>query len=200
MAKLFNQQKHTDQKNRLLTHARHLFAVQGVKETSMSQIASACKVTKATLYHYFKNKETILKEILHDIGQNLEAGQQSVQPRNLAECLNQIARTHLKQMEQPATLEVMKITISEIMKNPDVQKFHMNVLMDIISRGAQTVAPFVPGKKSEKELRLIFFQFMASLYHYDWYVKMIGDPTGFIGGEEAFIQQLVKTYTQTFQS
>ena len=76
MAKLLNQQKHADQRTRLLAHARRLFAVHGVKETSMSQIARACKVTKATLYHYFKNKEAILKEILHVVGQNLEVNQQ----------------------------------------------------------------------------------------------------------------------------
>jgi hypothetical protein len=66
--------------------------------------------------------------------------------------------------------------------------------------GAQSVAAFLEGKKTEKEMRLLFFQFMSTLVHYGWNIKMVGDPSGFIGGEEAFVRQLVKTYTLAFQA
>ena len=64
MVKKFNEEKHQTQRMCLLAKARQLFASQGVKETSMSQMASSCEVTNATLYHYFRSKEEILKEIL----------------------------------------------------------------------------------------------------------------------------------------
>jgi AcrR family transcriptional regulator len=197
---LFNPKKHADQRTRLLAHARRLFAVQGVKETSMSQVAQACKVTKATLYHYFKNKEAVLKEILDCRSKNIEASAQSAKAKNLEECLDQIARSHLKQMDEPENLEAMKIMISEMLKNEVMRKFYMDFLRENIGLGADAVTPFISGKKTEKELRLIFFQFMATLVHYDWNVKMAGDPSGLIGDEEAFIRQLVKTYTWAFQA
>lgn len=200
MTNPFNPKKHADQRTRLLAHARHLFATQGIKETSMSQVAKACKVTKATLYHYFKSKDAILKEILDCRAQGIEATAQASHVQNLEECLNQIAHSHLKEMDQPEHLEFMKIMISETMKNQEIRKFYMEFLKENIGRGAQTVVPFIQGKKNEKELRLIFFQFMSTLVHYDWNVKMVGDPSGFIGGEEAFVRQLVKTYTLAFQA
>jgi hypothetical protein len=76
----------------------------------------------------------------------------------------------------------------------------MEFLRDNISLGAQAVAAFVSGKKSEKERKLLFFQFMSTLVHYDWNVKMVGDPSGFIGDETLFVKQLVKTYTLAFQA
>ncbi len=200
MANLFNQQKHADQRTRLLTHARHLFAMNGVKETSMSQLAEACKITKATLYHYFKSKEAILKEILDFHRKSAQTAILESKPKNLEECLEQIARNHLKQMEQPENLELMEILISETMKNEETRKFYMEFLKESVGMGAQLVAPFIQGKKTEKELRLLFFQFMATQIHYDWNVKMVGDPSGFIGGEEAFIRQLLKTYALAFQA
>jgi AcrR family transcriptional regulator len=200
MANILNQQKHADQRTRLLAHARHLFAVQGVKETSMSQVAKACKVTKATLYHYFKSKDAVLKEILDCRSKGIEAAAQGAKARNLEECLEQIARSHLKQMDEPENLDAMKIMISETMKNEEMRKFYMEFLKENIGLGAQSVTAFISGKTTEKELRLIFFQFISTLVHYNWNVKMMGDPSGFIGSEEAFIRQLVKTYTMAFQA
>ena len=166
----------------------------------MSQVAKACKVTKATLYHYFKSKDAILKEILDCHHKGIEVTTQGSRAQNLETCLDQIARSHLKEMDQPERLELMKIMISETMKNHEMRKFHMEFLKENVGMGAQAVAPFIQEKKTEKEMRLIFFQFMSTLVHYDWNVKMVGDPSGFIGGEEAFVRQLVKTYTLAFQA
>lgn len=200
MTNQINPQKHADQRTRLLTHARHLFAVQGIKETSMSQVAKACKVTKATLYHYFKSKDAILKEIFDCRSKDTESSVQETTAQNLEECLNQIAHSYLRKMDRPENLEIMKIMISEMMKNPEMRKFSMESQKENVVLGAQSVAAFLEGKKTEKEMRLIFFQFMSTLVHYDWNVKMVGDPSGFIGGEEAFVRQLVKTYVLAFQA
>jgi AcrR family transcriptional regulator len=200
MVKLYNEQKHADQKACLLAHVRRLFAVQGVKETSMSQAAKACKVTKATLYHYFRSKEDILKEILDCRSRDIEKVSQTLKTGTLEECLSQIARNHLDQMGNPENLECMKIMLSETMKNNEMRKFYMDFLHQNIGMGAQALTPFAHGKKNEKELRLLFFQFMATLVHYVWNVKMVGDPSGFIGDEETFVKQLVKTYTAAIQT
>ncbi len=200
MTNLFNPKKHADQRIRLLTHARHLFAAQGIKETSMSQVAKACKITKATLYHYFKSKDAILKEIFDCRSKDTESSVQETKARNLEECLDQIARSYLRKMDRPENLEIMKIMISEMMKNPEMRKFNMESQKENVGLGAQLLAAFIEGEKTEKELRLIFFQFMSTLVHYDWNVKMVGDPSGLIGGEEAFIRQLVKTYALAFQT
>jgi AcrR family transcriptional regulator len=43
----------------ILEAAKGLFARQGFQETSMSDIAEACELGKATLYYYFPTKEEL---------------------------------------------------------------------------------------------------------------------------------------------
>lgn len=200
MAKVLNEQKHSDQRMRLLAHARRLFAGNGVKETSMSQIAKACKVTKATLYHYFKNKEAILKEILTCRSAEIENVGQGPTSKDLEECFYQIGRTHLNHMEKSENLELMKILLSETMKNNEMKKYYMSFVFENITRGAKEVLmPLAQGRKTESELRLIFFQFMASLIHYNWNTKMVGNLTHLLGNDETFLKRLAKTYALAVQ-
>ena len=48
----------------ILAAAKRLFAHRGFQETSMSDIAEACELGKATLYYYFPNKEELYREII----------------------------------------------------------------------------------------------------------------------------------------
>ena len=199
MVKVLNEQKHADQRMRLLSQARKLFATQGVKETSMSQIAKACRVTKATLYHYFQSKDAILKEILACKGLEIETLGQGNPPRDLEECFYQIGTAHLEHMDKPENLELMKIMLSETMKNHEMKRLYMTFVVENITRGArQILAPFAQGRKTEAELKLIFFQFTASLIHYNWNTKMVGDLTDLLGNDESFVRQLSKTYARSF--
>jgi len=49
-----------DQRDAILTEAAALFARQGYTATSMNQVAAACGVSKATLYHYVRDKHELL--------------------------------------------------------------------------------------------------------------------------------------------
>ena len=51
-------------KETILQHARHLFANKGYAETSMDDMAHACNVQKASLYHYFESKQQILQKMV----------------------------------------------------------------------------------------------------------------------------------------
>ena len=50
----------------ILKSAEKLFAYKGFKATSMREIAEQSGITKATIYHYFKNKEEILFTIMNE--------------------------------------------------------------------------------------------------------------------------------------
>jgi AcrR family transcriptional regulator len=49
-----------DQLEMIIAHAAALFANRGYPATSMNQVAEACGLSKATLYHYYKDKYTLL--------------------------------------------------------------------------------------------------------------------------------------------
>ena len=55
---------HDDKRRAILKAAATLFAGQGYDRASMSEIASACHVSKALLYHYYANKEQLLFDII----------------------------------------------------------------------------------------------------------------------------------------
>jgi AcrR family transcriptional regulator len=52
-----------DQRQAILEQAAQLFARQGYSATSMNQVAAACGLSKASLYHYFRDKYSILLSI-----------------------------------------------------------------------------------------------------------------------------------------
>ena len=52
-----------DQREMILRHAAALFARRGYPATSMNQVAEACGLSKATLYHYYRDKYALLVSI-----------------------------------------------------------------------------------------------------------------------------------------
>ena len=52
-----------DQRDMILAHAAQLFAQRGYPSTSMNQVAEACHLSKATLYHYYRDKYSLLVSI-----------------------------------------------------------------------------------------------------------------------------------------
>ncbi len=52
-----------DQRDMIQQRAAHLFANRGYPATSMNQVAEACGVSKATLYHYYRDKYSLLVSI-----------------------------------------------------------------------------------------------------------------------------------------
>ena len=52
-----------DQRDLILTQAAQLFARRGYSATSMNEVAQACGLSKATLYHYYKDKYSLLFSI-----------------------------------------------------------------------------------------------------------------------------------------
>ena len=52
-----------EQRVLILAHAAALFAQRGYPGTSMNQVAEACGLSKATLYHYYRDKYALLVSI-----------------------------------------------------------------------------------------------------------------------------------------
>lgn len=201
MAKTLNEQKHTDQRLRLLAQARRLFAAKGVKETSMSQVAKACRVTKATLYHYFKSKDAVLREIFQSHSDaKLGVVRVLKGAADLEECLYLMGKGMIEDMARRDQQELMRILLSETMKSAEMRKFYLHFITEQIGYIVQEVlVPMARCPKPEKEVRLLFFQFFASLMHYCWHQIMVGDISPLIGDKEAFVRTLARTYALRFK-
>jgi len=81
-----------DQRELILERAAALFAQRGYPATSMNEVAQACGLSKATLYHYYKDKYAILVSIAEGHVQRLHALVAEV----TAECL--APEAHLREL------------------------------------------------------------------------------------------------------
>lgn len=57
---------HNEKRSNILNKAAELFIAEGFSRASMTQLAKACDISKANLYHYYPDKESILFQILDD--------------------------------------------------------------------------------------------------------------------------------------
>ncbi|HMO44476.1 MAG TPA: TetR/AcrR family transcriptional regulator [Rubrivivax sp.] len=55
-----------EQREAILAQAAALFARRGYHATSMNRVAEACGLSKATLYHYYRDKDAMLVHIAED--------------------------------------------------------------------------------------------------------------------------------------
>ena len=73
-----------DQREQILSAAAALFANRGYTAATMNDVAAACGVSKATLYHYVRDKHDLLAQITAGHVARLEALVADVQARALA--------------------------------------------------------------------------------------------------------------------
>lgn len=62
-----------EQRDMILQRAAHLFARRGYPATSMNEVAQACGLSKATLYHYYRDKYNLLVSIADGHVSHLQA-------------------------------------------------------------------------------------------------------------------------------
>jgi AcrR family transcriptional regulator len=73
-----------DQRDLILAQAAALFAQQGYTATSMNQVAAACDLSKAALYHYVRDKHALLALVAEGHVKRLEAVVEEVLAQPLA--------------------------------------------------------------------------------------------------------------------
>jgi AcrR family transcriptional regulator len=73
-----------DQRALILRHAAELFARRGYTAASMNEVGAACAVSKATLYHYVRDKHALLAQIATEHVARLESLVREVKAERLA--------------------------------------------------------------------------------------------------------------------
>lgn len=198
MAKTINMLKHQEHKYRILAQAQKLFAEKGFGQTSMSDLAAACKVQKPTLYHYFKSKEALLFGIIEahkNDESHLKVLERIRAAKTLEDKLYQFAKYHCENMTKPDHLNFLKILLIETSSNQRMKDFYQKFFKrqnEFLVK--EIVEPMVGHRLKPQEMRRLLFQFLAALIHYTWQVRMVGPVHDMIGSEEAYIRLLARIY------
>jgi AcrR family transcriptional regulator len=100
-----------DRYRAILETAARLICERGYEGTSMQEIAAACRLTKAGLYHYIQNKEQLLFAIM-SYGMDLFEGQVLAKVRDIedpVERLRSCMRRNIELVTRGASKEVIII-------------------------------------------------------------------------------------------
>lgn len=162
---------HDIKRRAILAQSAGLFAKNGYDRTSMAEVAAACGVSKALLYHYYVGKETLLFDILRDHLQALldavNAVDSSLEPRArlrglvgaLLEAYRDADREH-------------KIQINEMSKLPDDRKTALiGMERDLVAVFARSIAEVLPAIGRSKDLlKPVTMSLFGMLnWHYMWF-------------------------------
>lgn len=150
-----------DQRDMILARAAELFAQRGYMATSMNQVAEACGLSKATLYHYYRDKYALLLHIADDHVSRLQAlvtevADQALPPRPRLE------RLIVRFVEAYADAQHAHRVLTEDVRflEPDDQARVLGKEREVVAAFARTVAELRPEQAAAdwaKPLTMLLF-------------------------------------------
>ncbi len=162
---------HDDKRRSILRSSAKLFARNGYDRTAMAEVAAACGVSKALLYHYYSGKETLLFDILRAHLQELIDAVGAI-----GHTLPPRARLHgligaLLEAYRDADDE-HKIQINELGKLPPAQKKELTDMeRTLVAVFAAAIAEVIPELARNKTLlKPVTMSLFGMLnWHYMWF-------------------------------
>jgi len=186
-------------KETILQHARHLFANRGYAETSMDDIAHACSIQKASLYHYFESKQEILQQMVDlEVSEWWATRLKDYQSSpNLRETLHLIGTMFLKDMNDIRRQEFFKIVHFESHKNPAIQKALKESPTHNRNGFYAVFARHLDGKLPQVKIAMFMTQFMGGLIHYASLTRLRTENMCYEPFEDAaYVDQLVEIFVK----
>jgi TetR/AcrR family transcriptional regulator len=160
-----------DKRRAILATATELFAEHGYDRSSIAEVAKACGVSKALLYHYYTSKEVLLHDIIeHHLTRLLvaieAADEAELSPRARLEALSVALLVAYRDANHEH-----KIQINELGKLPEPQQEPLKALeRELVERFADAVAAVRPELKENGLLKPVTMSLFGMLnWHYLWF-------------------------------
>ncbi|AXK83671.1 TetR/AcrR family transcriptional regulator [Pseudolabrys taiwanensis] len=159
-----------DKRQAILSHSAAVFAKHGYDRASMAEVAQACGVSKALLYHYYVNKAELLFDILHAHLQVLvdavHAVDKTLPPR---ERLRGLVGALLEAYRDADNEH--KIQLNELSKLPPKrQKVLTDMERDLVRVFADTIAAVNPALAGDALLKPVTMSLFGMInWHYMWF-------------------------------
>ena len=127
---------YVEQRQQIVDEAARLFARQGYSGTSMNQLADACGLSKATLYHYYRDKYSLLVGIADEHVSRLQELVESMAPVTLP------AQARLEQMIHRIVAEYAGAQHAHRVLTEDVRFLEAQDQARVLGKERQVVAGF----------------------------------------------------------
>jgi TetR/AcrR family transcriptional regulator len=160
-----------DKRRAILDRSAELFSEYGYDRASMNKIAAACGVSKANLYHYYKDKDELLFDVirvhLEDLLQVVEAADQpdlapNARLRELVAALLEAYRdADAQHSVQISSMRFLSDERQSALKNMERE------LVRIFSNAVSAVAPELEDTTMLKPVTMSLFGMVN--WHYLWF-------------------------------
>lgn len=162
----------------ILDRSAELFAEHGYDRASMSRIAEACGVSKANLYHYYKDKEELLFDVIRfHLEELLEVVEGADQPDlSPAERLRSLVAALLeayRDADAQHNVQINGLRLLPTDRQAELKGMERD-LVRIFSDAVAGVAPQLKGTKLLKPVTMSLFGMIN--WHYLWF-KSTGEVT-----------------------
>lgn len=164
---------HEEKRLAILETAAKFFADNGFDRSSMSQLAAACGVSKALIYHYYSSKDALLFDIvqthLSELCDDISAVDQSIS--NAEENLRNIIRTILIAYRNADAQH--KVQADAMACLPDEQRAVLadlqRQMVDMVSNALKAVTPELYAAQPDKLRPVTMTLFGMVNWFYMWH-------------------------------
>jgi TetR/AcrR family transcriptional regulator len=170
-----------DKRRAILDRSAELFAAHGYDRASMSMIADACGVSKALLYHYYRDKEALLFDVIRfHLEELLEAVEAAQRPELPAEARLGALAAALLDAYRDADAE-HKVQINTLSLLPPERQAELKAMeRDLVRVFADAIADLAPELRGTRLLKPVTMSLFGMLnWHYLWF-----KPDGALSREE----------------
>jgi TetR/AcrR family transcriptional regulator len=188
-----------DKRRAILDRSAELFAEHGYDRASMSKIAEACGVSKANLYHYYKDKEALLFDVIRfHLEELLEVVETADRPdlspaERLKELVTAILEAY-RDADAQHNVQINGLRLLPSDRQAELKAIERE-LVRIFSDAVAGVAPQLKGTKLLKPITMSLFGMIN--WHYLWF-KNTGDVTRADYAE--LVSQLIVDGTRNLQA
>jgi TetR/AcrR family transcriptional regulator len=167
-----------DKRRAILDRSAELFSEYGYDRASMNKIANACGVSKANLYHYYKDKDELLFDVIRfHLEELLDVVDAANRPDLAPEaCLRELVAALLEAYRDADAQH--SVQISSMRYLPEERQTELkNMERDLVGTFSDAVAAVAPQLKGTTMLRPVTMSLFGMVnWHYLWF-KSAGPVT-----------------------
>jgi TetR/AcrR family transcriptional regulator len=162
---------YADKRRTILDRSAELFSEYGYDRASMNKIAAACGVSKANLYHYYKDKDALLFDVIRfHLDHLLKVVRDADQPELAPQArLSELAATLLeayRDADAQHHVQINSLRFLSAERQTELENMERE-LVRIFSDAVAGVAPQLRGSPLLKAVTMSLFGMLN--WHYLWF-------------------------------
>jgi AcrR family transcriptional regulator len=181
--------------------AMRLFAARGYTETSLDEVAKACRMRKASLYHYFGSKEVLLHGIIDAMVKRMHARMLQIpkHSRNLEESLYRIGMQALDDLATPDHRNFTQILVRDAGNNSYIRRVFFKIAMRTMGDARDTLIE--PGKWRGRRIgarqhMMHMHQFIGCLFRYGIETRVWKAGPALAFGDKTYVKSLARIFAR----